>query len=106
MPVAAAALAGPSQNDATPAATPAAGEGIAGQTAKRECTGECGARGSLGATRAIHQPDMAAAKITATGNIDRMPCACMVALAMSTKKPTAEMAEPIWGAGQPPLRLR
>ncbi len=50
MPVAAAALAGPSQNDATPAATPAAREGIAGQTAKRECTGECGARGSLGAT--------------------------------------------------------
>ena len=27
----------------------------------------------------------------------------MVALAMSTKKPTAEMAEPIWGPGQPPL---
>ena len=41
---------------------------------------------------------MAAAKITATGNIDRMPCACMVAFAMSTKKPTAEMAEPICGA--------
>lgn len=81
-------------------------EGIAGQTAKRERTGERGARGSLGTTRAIHQPDMAAAKITATGNIDRMPCACMVALAMSTKKPTAEMAEPIWGRGQPPLRSR
>ena len=48
--------------------------------------------------QAIHQPDMAAAKITATGNIDRMPCACMVALAISTKKPTAEIAEPICGA--------
>ena len=41
---------------------------------------------------------MAAAKMTATGSIDRMPCVCMVALAMSTKKPTAEMAEPICGA--------
>ena len=48
--------------------------------------------------QAIHQPDMVAAKSTATGSIDRMPCACMVALAISTKKPTAEMAEPICGA--------
>ena len=48
--------------------------------------------------QAIHQPDMVAAKSTATGSIDRMPCACMVALAISTKKPTAEIAEPICGA--------
>ena len=98
MPVAAAALAGPSQNDATPAATPAARKVLPVRQPSASAQVSAALAAASVRPQAIHQPDMAAAKITATGNIDRMPCACMVALAMSTKKPTAEMAEPIWGA--------
>ena len=98
MPVAAAALAGPSQNDATPAATPAARKVLPVRQPSASAQVSVALAAVSVRPQAIHQPDMAAAKITATGSIDRMPCACMVALAMSTKKPTAEMAEPIWGA--------